>query len=266
VTALHLVGIGTGNPNHLTLEAVAVLKAAERILIPHKGDEKSDLADIRYRICSQVLDGAMDKIVAFDMPVRDPAIADYGQRVDSWHDEIAQRWRTAFGDAGSVALLVWGDPSLYDSTLRIADRLAAQGLVTTIAVVPGITSLQALCAAHTIPINTINGPFTVTTGRRLRDEGWPPGADTVIVMLDGECSFQTLDPAGLWIWWGAYLGMEEEVTLSGRISDVASEILRLRADKRAQMGWIMDTYLIRKTLSDRSHDPLGDQLIPPSAN
>ena len=43
---LSLVGIGSGNPEHLTLEAIRVLEEADLILLPRKGDEKTELADL----------------------------------------------------------------------------------------------------------------------------------------------------------------------------------------------------------------------------
>lgn len=113
-------------------------------------------------------------------------------------------------------------------------------------IVPGITSLQALTAAHAIPFNTVNGAVTVTTGRRLRDHGWPDGAETLVVMLDGACSFQQLAPAGIHIWWGAYLGMENQVLESGPLDKAGPRILATRAAARAQHGWIMDSYLMRR--------------------
>ena len=116
----------------------------------------------------------------------------------------------------------------------------------SVQVIPGITSLQALTAAHAIPINEIGAPFVVTTGRRLRDEGWPDGVDTVAVMLDGECSFQSLPPEGIHIWWGAYVGMAEEVILSGPLDETGPAILARRAEARQTHGWIMDIYILRR--------------------
>lgn len=244
---LDLIGIGTGNPKHLTLQAIDAMNAADLILIPHKGAEKDDLAALRHRICREVLAGAA-RIVQFDLPTRDPAIPDYTARVEAWHDAIAAIWsetiRANLGQSGRVAFLVWGDPSLYDSTLRIAARVA-RTLPLQTRVIPGITSIQALTAAHAIPLNRLNAPVTITTGRRLREDGWPDRAESVVVMLDGECSFRALDPSGLHIWWSAYAGMEEEITLSGPLSEVAQEIVQARARARADHGWIMDIYLLR---------------------
>ncbi|MBI6628756.1 precorrin-6A synthase (deacetylating) [Pontibaca salina] len=241
MTELWLIGIGTGNPSHLTLEGMQALKDAACVLIPRKGKGKEDLAHLRHAILRHA--DVTAKIIEFDMPERDESLP-YQIRVGLWHDEIARRWQAALKDAphGPVAIMVWGDPGLYDSTLRIADRLEPK---PSLRVVPGITALQALTSAHAIPFNTINGAVVVTTGRRLRDHGWPDGAETVVVMLDGACSFQSLTERDLHIWWGAFLGMPEQILDSGSLKAAAARIIAARAQARARHGWIMDTYMLR---------------------
>lgn len=245
---LHLIGIGTGNPDHLTRAAERAMRAADLILLPRKGDTKSDLIDLRRMLCDAVLRGAT-RVVAFDLPVRD-ADGGYRDGVDRWHDAIAAAWaeqiRRHLPDGGRLAMLVWGDPSLYDSSLRIAERLKADGLALSVTVVPGISSLHALTAAHAIPLNAIGAPVLVTTGRRLRDGGWPAGVDTVAVMLDGGCAFAALEPDGVTIWWGAYLGMPQEALIAGPLRAAGRAIVAERAALRARHGWIMDVYLLRR--------------------
>ncbi|MGC8203717.1 precorrin-6A synthase (deacetylating) [Aliiroseovarius sp. PTFE2010] len=237
-----LIGVGTGNPAHVTIEGMRALRDAALILVPHKGQGKDDLAEIRYRIIAA--SGSQAKIVHFEYPKRDPGLP-YQERVASWHDEIARRWQAAIAAAqtdGPIALLVWGDPSLYDSTLRIAARLQPKPAVQ---VVPGITAIQALTAAHAIPLNVVNGSVHITTGRRLRADGIPQGEDTVVVMLDGQCSFQSLDPEGVHIWWGAYLGSDKQRLIEGPLGEVGNDIVQTRAAAREKHGWIMDIYLLR---------------------
>lgn len=243
---LTLIGIGTGNPEHLTLQAIRAMNEQDLILIPHKGQAKDDLAQLRRNICADVITNPDTRLAEFDLPIRDETIADYRQRVDRWHDAITQVWMetiAAHGAGNRVALLVWGDPSLYDSTLRIAGRLHP---VPQIEVIPGITSLQGLTAAHATVLNEIGAPFIVTTGRRLRDEGWPAGVDTIAVMLDGTCAFETLDPANIHIWWGAYVGMKEQVIDQGPLAEAGPRIVKRRAAAREAHGWIMDIYLLRR--------------------
>ncbi len=245
---LHLIGIGTGNPEHVTRGAIAAMNAADLILLPRKRDRASDLIDLRRTICAELLTGAT-RIVEFDLPERD-ADAAYLDAVDRWHAAIADSWAaqiaTHMPKGGRLALLVWGDPSLYDSTLRIVDRLRARGIAMRVTVEPGITSLQALTAAHAIPLNALAAPVLITTGRRLRAGGWPSDVDTLAVMLDGGCAFETLDTDGVAIWWGAYLGMPHETLIAGPLGRVTAEIVRTRAALRLKHGWIMDIYVLRR--------------------
>lgn len=249
---LHLIGIGTGNPDHLTGEAARAMNDADLILLPRKGHAKSDLIDLRRAICAKVLTGPA-RIVEFDLPVRD-ADAGYLDAVNDWHEAIASAWTSQIAmhlpDGGRLALLVWGDPSLYDSSLRIAERLKSGGMDIQVRVVPGITSIQALTAAHAMPLNPLAGPVTITTGRMLRAHGWPQGADTIVVMLDSGCAFEVLEPQHIIIWWGAYLGMAQEAFEWGPLAEAGPRIAARRAELRARHGWIMDVYLMRKEQVD----------------
>lgn len=244
---LSLIGIGCGDPGQLTRTAVSAINAADLVLIPRKGSAKSDLADLRRTICTDVLTNGTTRIVEFDLPVRDAGESDYRRGVDDWHDAVAATWSQTIenhlGSEGKVALLIWGDPSLYDSSLRIARRLDP---LPTIEVVPGITSIQTLCAVHALPLNDIGEPFLVTTGRRLREAGWPQSVDTVVVMLDGATAFQSLDPEGLHIYWGAYLGMQDQIIMSGALAEAGPRIIAARQDARERHGWIMDSYILKR--------------------
>ncbi|MBD3897581.1 precorrin-6A synthase (deacetylating) [Halomonas sp. ML-15] len=251
---LSLIGIGTGNPEHVTLAAVRALNAADLILLPRKGEDKSDLVDLRRLLCRNLLEASScTRVVEFDLPRRD-ARADYLDAVDDWHGAIAEVWAelidTHLPQGGRVGMLVWGDPSLYDSSLRIAQRLGAAGTEgeegLQVDVVPGITSLQVLTAEHRIPLNALAEPVQITTGRRLRERGWPSDAASVAVMLDSGGAFATLPPEGLYIWWGAYLGMDKQRLIDGRLEEVAESIIEQRAALRERHGWIMDVYLLRR--------------------
>ncbi|WP_406720795.1 precorrin-6A synthase (deacetylating) [Thioclava litoralis] len=247
---LSLIGIGAGNPDHLTLQAIDAIRACDVILIPLKGPGKDDLAEARRAICARVIGTQGPQLREFRLPVRDPAQPDYRRRVDDWHDDIARIWErelhAALPKGGRAGFLVWGDPSLYDSTLRIAERVA-RATPLELSVVPGITAIQAMTAGHAIPLNEIGAAVAITTGRKLRQEGWPEGIGTVVVMLDQGGAFEALDPEGLEIWWSAYAGMKEEIRLSGPLSRMAPQIMKTRAAARRTHGWIMDIYLMRKT-------------------
>ncbi|OAM76644.1 precorrin-6A synthase (deacetylating) [Devosia elaeis] len=234
-----VVGIGTGSPDHMTMAAIEALNRADVLFVPDKGANKADLADIRRTIIARFVTGAPRQI-GYAVPRRDAANPDYGQGVDDWHDALGRIFGDLIAqvpDSGAGAFLVWGDPGLYDSTLRILERVDTP---IRVEVIPGITAIQALTAAHGIALNRIGEPVLITTGRQLGSVE----TDT-IVMLDGRLAFQEADP-DLQIFWGAYLGTPDQLLIAGRLGDVAEDIVATRTEARARHGWIMDTYLLRK--------------------
>jgi precorrin-6A synthase len=247
---LYIIGIGTGNPDHLTMQAITALNKARVVFIPRKGDDKRELAQVRRDICARFISNAETAIVEYDVPERGSASGGYTHSVDEWHAALAKIYLAMFLEQvpadGSAAFLVWGDPSLYDSTIRIVERVKALHEIDfDYEVVPGITSIQSLTASHRIPLNLVGKPVQITTGRRLV-ESFPAHAESVVVMLDGEEAFGKIDDPDASIYWGAYLGTEHEIIVSGRLADVADRIREMRRSAREQHGWIMDIYLLRK--------------------
>lgn len=245
-----IVGIGSGNPEHMTIQAVNALDSADVLFVPTKGAKKTELADIRREIIGRYVTNPASRTVEFAVPERRTTERTYNQSVDQWHADIAAIHAGLIADqlqpGETGAFLVWGDPMLYDSTIRIIERVRGLEVVDfEYSVIPGITSLQALCAAHRIPLNLVGKPVEITTGRRLR-ESFPEKSETVAVMLDGEQAFSKVDDPDAMIYWGAYLGTSDEITISGRLSEKSDEILERRRLAREEMGWIMDIYLLRK--------------------
>ncbi|MGI9125598.1 MAG: precorrin-6A synthase (deacetylating), partial [Mycobacterium sp.] len=194
-------------------------------------------------ICRRFIDDPDYRFVELPDPPR-AADGDYNRNVAEWHHARAALWARAIeselGTEGVGAFLAWGDPSLYDSTLRILDEVARH-VELRYDVIPGITAVQALTARHRIPLNDVGEPVLITTGRQLREHGLSGSA---VVMLDGDCAFLTCSPDTR-IWWGAYLGADDELLVAGTVGGVGERIATLRADARARHGWIMDTYLLR---------------------
>jgi precorrin-6A synthase len=240
---IHVIGIGAGDPDYVTAEAVRALNATQVFFAMDKGDAKSDLVELRRHICERYIREPGYRFVELTDPPR-ATDTEYRQAVIDWHSARAAIWADAFerelGPDGVGAFLAWGDPSLYDSTLRILDAVAER-VEFSYDVVPGITAIQALTARHRIPLNDIGEPVLITTGRRLAADGLTGSA---VVMLDGDCTFRSC-PQETRIWWGAYLGTPDELLVSGTVAEVGEQIVKLRAEARARHGWIMDTYLLR---------------------
>ncbi len=77
-------------------------------------------------------------------------------------------------------------------------------------------------------------------------EGFPGSADSVVVMLDGGDTYKRFADQDIDIYWGAYIGMADEVLVSGKLKDVVDDIERIRTEARRANGWIMDSYLMRR--------------------
>jgi precorrin-6A synthase len=249
---LLVIGIGAGDPEQVTVQAIKALNRAQVFFVPDKGEEKAALVALRREICERYIERPGYRIVGIDDPVRDPGIAEYTERVRHWHEQRTERLEEALlhelPEDGCGAFLVWGDPSLYDSTLRILERLTRRKRVSfELEVIPGISSVQALAARHHLVLNRVGGAVQITTGRKLAEQGFPEGVDDVVVMLDGECAFQRVPPEDLSIYWGAYMGTKDELLVAGPLAERGAEIEALRHEARARAGWIMDTYLLRRT-------------------
>jgi precorrin-6A synthase len=256
---VHVIGIGVGDPDYVTTQAIRALNDTEVFFAMDKGESKSDLVALRREVCRRFITRPGYRFVEMPDPTRAavstapvasllPAGADYGRAVADWHAARARLWATAIqtelGTDGVGAFLAWGDPSLYDSTLRILDEVARH-VELRYDVIPGITAVQALTARHRIPLNDVGEPVLITTGRQLRGalkDGGLTGA--AVVMLDGDCAFLGCEPQTR-IWWGAYLGTADELLVAGTVGEMGERIVAMRAEARTRHGWIMDTYLLR---------------------
>jgi precorrin-6A synthase len=244
-----VIGIGSGVPGQLTADATAAMRAVDVFLVADKRAETSDLVTMRTELCAAVIDHDRYRVVALPDPARQTGA--YLEDVAVWHRRRAAGQaaavRAELPDGGTVGFLVWGDPSLYDSTLRQLELIRGTGLDLDVRVVPGLSSPTLLAAAHRIVLNQVGRPVHVTTGRRLVEE-YDPAHGDVVVMLDGGlvCAELAEDHPELVIYWGAQLGLADETLVAGPLVEVIDRIRSERRRLRARRGWVMDTYLLRR--------------------
>jgi len=255
-----VIGIGAGNPEHLTVQAIEAMNRAEVFFLLDKGADAGELVGLRETILTRFMRSGDYRLVRAKSPKRelpDDASGGYRAGVEAWHRARAELFASMIAQGlpedGTGAILVWGDPALYDSTLRVLGAAQAAGNVAfATEVIPGISAVQALCAAHGTVLNTIGDPVIITTGRRLAQD-YPKANETVVVMLDdgtGLAALLARATSGelerpLHIHWGAYLGTKDEMLVAGRLDEVGPGIVSARAEARARKGWVMDIYLVR---------------------
>lgn len=241
---LLLIGIGPGNPRQITLEAIDALNRADVFFVLDKHQRNDDMLRLRKEILEQHMQRPF-RLVQVDDPQRESDSGDYVGAVQDWHRQrallYARLLADELGDGECGGFLLWGEPGLYDSTLRILELVDEQDF--TLEVIPGISSVQALAARHRVPLNRIGEPVQIMPGRRVAEVA---RIDNLLVMLDGHCVFADIDDPELDIYWGAYLGSPDEILISGPLSAVKAQILAAREQARADKGWIMDTYLLRR--------------------
>jgi precorrin-2/cobalt-factor-2 C20-methyltransferase len=140
---LHLVGVGPGDPELLTLKAARLLASVPVVAYPTTG-EGSALA---LQIATTHLNASAEHLpVAIPMSVeRGPAQAAY--------DGAAQAILAHVQAGRDVAWLCEGDPLFYGSAMYLVARVGAHA---PIAVVPGVTSLTAAAAAIGRPLAARN--------------------------------------------------------------------------------------------------------------
>lgn len=236
---VRVLGFGMG-PQHVTPEVAEALRGCDYALAVQKGSHDAD--DPLLAVRQAVADAHGVELVVVRDPERDrsPGLdrAGYEGAVADWYDARLAAYRGVLeARGGTCAFLVWGDPSLYDGTIRIVRELGVG-----FDVLPGISAPQVLAARHGIVLHEVGQPVHVTTARRLRaDVGL--GQRNLVVMLTAGVD---LDGFEDWsIWWGANLGGTGERLVSGRVEDVVGEIEAARAAAKAEAGWVMDLFLLR---------------------
>ncbi len=252
-----MIGIGAGDPEQLTLQAVRALRGTDVFFVLDKGEAKADLVRLRRDMLEAHVPAGTYRVVEARDPERDRSAggAAYSPAVGDWRSARAGIYERLIaeelGEDEAGVFLVWGDPALYDSTLGILEEILERGAVAfEYDVVPGISSVSSLVARHRTGLNRVARPVQITTGRRLA-EGFPEDADDVVVMLDAHQTFRRYADQDIDIYWGAYLGTPDEILDSGPIAEAGPRIERLRAEARERKGWIMDTYLLRRNPGDR---------------
>ncbi|MBK1717891.1 precorrin-6A synthase (deacetylating) [Thiocystis violacea] len=252
---IYLIGVGPGNPEYLTIQAIETMKKTDVFfLLEKEGRGKEELLRLRRDILSRYLGEDGYRVVTATSPPRTMREPGYEEGVLVWHDQkralFASLIADELRDGESGAFLIWGDPSLYDQTVSlIADLVATSAEPLDFEVIPGITSVQVLTARHKIPLNRIGESITITTGRQAETRD-PAEFHNAVVMLDYNASFQRFTGQDMDIYWGGYLGTPDETLVAGPLDEVLDELRRIKAQARDEKGWLMDIYLLRRRKGD----------------
>lgn len=261
---LWVLGIGMG-PQHVTPEVSAALADCELVVAldksatpgAHAGQGIDEQLAVRRLVAVQ---HGVELVAVPDPPrERDPRLVAgtdaYRAAVAAWHEQRVERIASVLqARRGPAALLAWGDPSLFDSMVRLAGELAGR-LGWEWAVLPGISAPQLLAARHRVVLHRVGEPVHVTTARRL-PAALAQGQTNLLVMLTTPGTLDELvarpELGGWQLWWSANLGAAGERSLHGTVAEVVPQARMAREQARQHDGWVMDLFLLRSPDADTS--------------
>jgi precorrin-2/cobalt-factor-2 C20-methyltransferase len=172
------VGVGPGDPEHLTLKALAELRRADRVFVPETDTSSGGV-------------GRAERIVSAHAPAHRVqrltfAMRDADSRARNW-DRAGEAIAAVTSRGETAAFATIGDPNLYSTFSYIVNTVRALQPDVEVRTVPGITAMQDLAARSGIVLAegaepVVLMPYTAGDGalRAALDRG-----DTVVVYKGG---------------------------------------------------------------------------------
>lgn len=162
------VGVGPGDPGHLTLKALAELQAADRVFVPGTDATRGEAGRAERIVAPHV---APERVERLRFAMRDD-----DARAGHW-DRAGEAIAAVVGQGATAAFATIGDPNLYSTFSYVAETV--RGLVPAVVLdtVPGITALQDLAARSQTVL--------AEGDERLALVPWPAGEGRLREALDG---------------------------------------------------------------------------------
>ena len=153
---LLLIGVGAGDPDWVTLEAVRAIESLDVLFVVVKEGHVDELVQARRVILQRHRSAPLRTVELQDPPRPWRTAPDYGAAVRLWRAQRRDQWAAAvaaeLGDGQTGGFLVWGDPSVYSTFSYLAAEVRASVPGLVVELVPGITAMQALAAAAKVPL------------------------------------------------------------------------------------------------------------------
>ena len=148
---LHLIGIGPGDPELLTVKAARLLKEADVIYVPQSREDGRSVA--RTIIAPYANDSTVEMAFVPMRQDRSLALSQYQKLADLIVERAKKGLKQVF--------VTLGDPMVYSTALYLSEHVAMQGV--TYEFVPGIPSFIAAANCAGISLGSGRESFVVTT-------------------------------------------------------------------------------------------------------
>lgn len=133
---LYGVGVGSGDPELLTLKAVRLIHESDVIAVPSETAEDA----VAYRIVKKVIPEIAEKEI---LGIKMPMIKDK-KELKTMHEQAARRIIDKLDAGKQVTFLTLGDPTIYSTFAYIQDIVKKEGYETEL--VNGIASFLSASA------------------------------------------------------------------------------------------------------------------------
>jgi len=140
MNSLYVIGVGSGDPELLTLKAVRIIREVPVLFVPKGREDGKSLA---LSIVSSVIDLNGKDIRELHFPM---------VKTGHINPEHEERWEMITAEMGKAlvssdcAFLTLGDPSLYSTFFYLYDRLLGLKPDLKIEIIPGVSSINAAAA------------------------------------------------------------------------------------------------------------------------
>ena len=179
---LHIVGLGPGDPELMTLKAARLVATTPVVAYFHKRGRRGHARSlVEGRMHPDVCEIALEYPFTTEIPVDDPR---YAAGMAAFHEQAAARLAALLDARKDVALLCEGDPFFYGSSLALLDRL---GSAYPHDIVPGVTGMSGCWTRARTPMTHGDDVLTILPGTldeaRLVER--LAGSDAAVIMKVG---------------------------------------------------------------------------------